>query len=105
MTAAVEVMPAAEFDAWLAERATQQAAGTSPLGEELWEGSCAKCHGLDGEGGYGPRVAGSTLLQDPDALAKLLHEGGRLLMPPVGREWGEDEMRAIRAYLEENLGG
>jgi cytochrome c oxidase subunit 2 len=105
MTAAVEVMPAAEFDAWLAERATQQAADTSPLGEELWEGSCAKCHGLDGEGGYGPRVAGSTLLQDPDALAKLLHEGGRLLMPPVGREWGEDEMRAIRAYLEENLGG
>ena len=37
------------------ERETQQAAGTSPLGEELWEGACAKCHGLDGEGGYGPR--------------------------------------------------
>ena len=105
MTAAVEVLPAAEFDAWLAERATQQAAGTSPLGQELWEGSCAKCHGLAGEGGYGPRVAGSTLLQDPNALAKLVHEGGRKLMPPVGREWGEDEMRALRAYLEENLGG
>jgi cytochrome c oxidase subunit 2 len=104
MTAAVEVMPAAEFDAWLAERATQQAAGTSPLGEELWEGSCAKCHGLDGEGDYGPRVAGSTLLQDADAVTRLLHEG-RGLMPPVGREWGEDEMQAIRAYLEENLGG
>lgn len=105
MTAAVEVLPAAEFDAWLAERATQQAAGTSPLGEELWEASCAKCHGLEGEGGYGPRVDGSTILQDRAALAKLVREGGRKLMPPVGREWGEDEMRALRAYVEENLGG
>ena len=34
----VEVMPAAEFDAWLAERREQQEAGTSPLGEETWEG-------------------------------------------------------------------
>ena len=53
MLASVEVMPAAEFDAWLAQRREQQTAGTSPLGEELWDGTCAKCHGLDGEGGYG----------------------------------------------------
>ena len=105
MTAAVEVMPAAEFDAWLSERQTQQAAGTSPLGEELWEGSCAKCHGLDGEGGYGPRVAGSTLLQDREAVEKLLQQGGRLLMPPVGRDWSDDETQALIDYLEENLGG
>ena len=104
MLASVEVLPADAFDAWLEERSTQQDAGTSPLGEELWEGACAKCHGLDGEGDYGPRVAGSTLLQDADAVTRLLHEG-RGLMPPVGREWGEDEMQAIRAYLEENLGG
>lgn len=105
MTAAVEVMPAAEFDAWLAERETQQAAGTSPLGEELWEGSCAKCHGLDGEGGYGPRVQGSTLLQDREAVEKLLRQGGRILMPPVGRDWSDDEIQALVDYVEENLGG
>lgn len=105
MTAAVEVLPASEFDAWLAERETQQAAGTSPLGEELWEGSCAKCHGLDGEGGYGPRVVGSTLLEDPKAIENLLHQGGRRLMPPVGRDWSDEQVQALIDYLEKTLGG
>ena len=105
MTAAVEVLPDSEFDAWLAERETQQAAGTSPLGEELWEGSCAKCHGLDGEGGYGPRVVGSTLLEDRQALENLLHQGGRRLMPPVGRDWSDDQVQALIDYVEETLGG
>ncbi len=103
MLASVEVLPAEEFDAWLSERETQQVAGTSPLGEELWEGTCAKCHGLDGEGGYGPRIAGSELLQDPEAVEKLLRDG-RGNMPPVGREWDDDEMKALTDYLEQNLG-
>ena len=104
MLASVEVLPAEEFDAWLSERETQQAAGTSPLGEELWEGTCAKCHGLDGEGGYGPRIAGSELLQDPEAVEKLLRDG-RGNMPPVGRDWDDDEMKALTEYLEQNVGG
>jgi cytochrome c oxidase subunit 2 len=104
MLASVEVLPAEEFDAWLSEREMQQAAGTSPLGEELWEGTCAKCHGLDGEGGYGPRIAGSELLQDPEAIEKLLRDG-RGNMPPVGRDWDDDEMKALTDYVEQNLGG
>ena len=103
MLASVEVLPAEEFDAWLSERETQQAAVTSPLGEELWEGTCAKCHGLDGEGGYGPPIAGSELLKDPEAVEKLLREG-RGDMPPVGRDWDDDEMKALTDYLEQNLG-
>jgi len=103
MLASVEVLPAEEFDAWLSERETQQAAETSPLGEELGEGTCAKCHGLDGEGGYGPPIAGSELLKDPEAVEKLLREG-RGDMPPVGRDWDDDEMKALTDYLEQNLG-
>jgi cytochrome c oxidase subunit 2 len=103
MLASVEVLPADEFDAWLEERATQQAAGTSPLGEELWEGACAKCHGLDGEGEYGPRIAGTGLGDDPEALEKLLREG-RGAMPPVGRDWTDTEIDALIDYLEQNLG-
>jgi cytochrome c oxidase subunit 2 len=103
MLATVEVLPAAEFDAWLAERETQQSAGTSPLGEELWEGSCAKCHGLDGAGGYGPRIAGSELLEDSEAIEDLLREG-RGKMPPVGRDWDDTEMDALTEYLEQSLG-
>ncbi len=104
MLATVEVMPPAEFDAWLADRAEQQASGTGPLGEELWEGSCAKCHGMSGEGEYGPKIAGSDLVSDSAAVEKLLREGfGE--MPPVGREWNDAEMSAITAYLKENVGG
>ena len=104
MLASVEVLPAAEFDDWLAERETQQAAGTSPLGQELWEGTCAKCHGLDGDGEYGPRIAGSELLADSAAIEDLLREG-RGEMPPVGRHWDDTEMDALTDYLEQNLGG
>jgi cytochrome c oxidase subunit 2 len=99
----VEVMPADAFDAWLAQRADQQASGTSPLGEELWAGSCAKCHGPAGEGAYGPKIAGSALVQDESRVEQLLRNGfGR--MPPVGREWNQAEIDAISTYLKENLG-
>ena len=103
MLAAVEVLPAEEFDAWLAEREEQQAAGTSPLGEELWEGTCAKCHGLDGEGGFGPKIAGTELIENADSIEKLLREG-RGAMPPVGRGWNDTEMDALTDYLEQDLG-
>jgi cytochrome c oxidase subunit II len=104
MTNAVEVMPAAEFDAWLEERAEQQESGTSPLGEETWDGTCAKCHGLDGEGGYGPRIAGTELVEDTAAVERLVREG-RGLMPPVGRDWTQTQMDALNEYLREDLGG
>ena len=105
MLASVEVLAPSEFDAWLSERAEQQeAGGASPLGEELWDATCAKCHGIEGEGGYGPRVAGSDLLDDREAIERLLREG-RGLMPPVGRDWDDAQMEAITAYLEENVGG
>jgi cytochrome c oxidase subunit 2 len=100
----VEVLPAAEFDAWLSEQARQQSAGTSTLGQEIWEGSCAKCHGLSGEGGYGPKIAGSTLIQNKGQVEQLLRNGfGK--MPPVGRAWNQTELDAITSYLSENLGG
>jgi cytochrome c oxidase subunit II len=103
MLADVEVMPAAEFDAWLEERRSQQEAGTSPLGQELWEGSCAKCHGAEGEGGYGPRLTGSALVQNADAVATLLHNGG-ILMPSVGRDWTDEEIAAVTSYVKEKIG-
>ncbi len=103
MLASVEVMPAADFDSWYEERRSQQESGTSSLGEELWEGSCAKCHGLDGEGGYGPRIAGTDLIKNEQSVEALLRKGG-ILMPPVGRDWTDDEMNALTDYLKERVG-
>ncbi len=103
MLASVEVMPAAEFDSWYEERRAQQEAGTSPLGEELWDGTCAKCHGLEGEGGYGPRIAGTDLIKNEQSVEALLRKGG-ILMPPVGRDWTPAEMAALTDYLKERVG-
>jgi cytochrome c oxidase subunit II len=104
MLASVEVMPADEFDAWLAQSEQQQDAGTGPLGDEMWEATCAKCHGPTGEGGYGPKIAGTALVSDPQAVEQVIRNGFGT-MPPVGRDWDDNEMTAITTYLKENIGG
>lgn len=103
MLAAVEVMPSEAFDTWLTERRDAQSSGASQLGEEQYEGACAKCHGLAGEGGYGPLLQGNGIVSDPRAIERLLREG-RGLMPPVGRDWDDEQMRAMTDYLEERFG-
>jgi len=100
MTTITEVMPPSAFDAWLDERLAQQEAGESTLGEEQWEGVCAKCHGIEGEGGIAPRIAGSTLT-DREALEEIVRNGRRQ-MPPVGSEWTDEQIDALVDYLTEN---
>jgi cytochrome c oxidase subunit II len=97
MLASVEVMDADEFDAWV----DQRAADTSELGEEEWQGVCAKCHGPGGEGGVGPRIGGSPTLSDPEALEDIVRNG-RGEMPPVGSHWSEEQIDALTTYLRES---
>ena len=94
MLATVEVMPVAEFDAWLDS-------GNEDLGQEEWEGVCAKCHGLNGEGGIGPRIAGSPTLLDAENLGTLVRNGRRA-MPAVGSGWTDQQVDALVDYLTEN---
>jgi len=103
MTAAVDVMPRTAFDTWLAARQQQQTAGTSPLGQEEWIGSCSKCHGLDGQGDIGPAIASSPTLQDVVRLTTLI-TNGKKLMPPVGRGWSSEQRTALAAYLKGRFG-
>ena len=104
MLASVEVLPQAEFDAWLAKRRTEQTAGTSELGQETWEGACAKCHGLSGEGGVGRPLAGSPTLADRGALENIVRNGRRA-MPAVGSGWTSEQIDALANFLEENPPG
>jgi len=99
MLASVEVLPPEEFDAWLAEREADRVA--VELGAEEWEGVCAKCHGLGGEGGIAPLIAGSPILTDPEALAELVRNG-RGEMPAVGSDWTDEQIQALVAYLRES---
>jgi cytochrome c oxidase subunit II len=99
MLASVEVMSRSAFDAWLEQRTTDD--GAAELGKEEWEGVCAKCHGLAGEGGIGPRIAGAPTLTDPVALANLIRNG-RGQMPAVGAGWTKEQVDALASYLKEN---
>jgi cytochrome c oxidase subunit 2 len=94
MLASVEVVSQGEFAAWLES-------GNEDLGEEEWEGVCAKCHGMNGEGGIGPRIAGSPTLTDAEDLTPLLRNG-RGEMPAVGADWTDAQIDALVAYLTES---
>jgi cytochrome c oxidase subunit 2 len=94
MLASVEVVSRDEFDAWLES-------GNEDLGREEWEGVCAKCHGLNGEGGIGPRIAGSPTLTDEQDLGNLVRNG-RGAMPAVGAGWTDEQVQALVDYLTEN---
>ena len=111
MLMGVEVMSAGEFDEWLTAAGEAQRDGDPALGQELWEGVCAKCHGALGPdgaaGGYGPKLAATTLA-DVNTLENVIRNGralpGRKVMPPVGRDWTDQQLESLYAYLEDELG-
>jgi cytochrome c oxidase subunit 2 len=107
MLASVEVMPRGDFDAWLADEHTAQTAPSTGLGRAEWVGYCAKCHGMNGEGGYGPKLSADTLT-DAELVTRVVREGrkvpGRTPMPPVGREWTDEQIDSLNAYLEVRFG-
>jgi cytochrome c oxidase subunit 2 len=100
MRADVAVVSRADYETFLA---THQPS-SSAVGQEIFAGTCAKCHGLAGQGDIGPKIAGSALLAQPQALEALLRQGGKK-MPAVGKLWSEDQMKAALAYLKEHFGG
>jgi len=105
MHAAVEVLPRPQFNAWLQERRRAQSAGTSGLGQEEWAGVCAKCHGLAGQGGIGPKIATSSILTSPSEVETLIRNGRtgpKGTMPAVGAGWTAEQLTALTSYLKVN---
>jgi cytochrome c oxidase subunit II len=95
MLGTVRVVGDAEYRAFLAAHEGVSKA----LGQEIFQGVCATCHGLAGQGDYGPPLRGNATLADPIALEKLLREG-KNKMPAVGATWTDDEMKAAQTYLK-----
>lgn len=98
MQARVTVTSQRAFRSWLARGAQRN------LGKVEWNGVCAKCHGPQGAGGYGPAVTSSPTLTTFPALKTLLYNG-RGKMPPVGRRWTDAQIRALIAYAQKNVAG
>jgi cytochrome c oxidase subunit II len=98
----VHVVDQAEFDSWLDD---QLAVADEDLGRQEWEAVCAKCHGLEGEGGVGPPIAGNGTLRNRQGLIRLLSTGQDTpqfpgYMPPVGLGWNGKQYDALIAYVK-----
>jgi len=72
------------------------------LGQAQWQGACAKCHGPQGQGDYGPAISSNPTLVQPPALENVVHNG-RGLMPAVGDNWTKEQDRALEAYIKANI--
>jgi cytochrome c oxidase subunit 2 len=96
MAARVLVTSAADFERYT--KTTWKAT----LGRGEFEGVCATCHGMQGQGGYGPALANNPLITQANALETLVRNG-RAKMPPVGDSWIGVQMRALVAYTKSHV--
>src|SRR5262249_16042903 len=69
---------------------------------ETFQGVCATCHGLSGQGDIGPPIPTSPLLADRGAMTLLLRNG-RNRMPAVGKTWTDAQLSATLDYLQERF--
>lgn len=97
MTGFVHVVPRAQYDAFVAKRAS--AAGTYALGREEWQGVCQSCHRLANTY-VGPALGGNPLLADRKGIESLLRNGTGL-MPAVGKNWTGHQIDALISYTKQ----
>jgi len=70
-------------------------------GKRLYDGHCARCHGIGGTGGEGPHLARPTLPRAPDdeALITVIREGIPGTEMPRTRRMIESELRVLVGYV------
>ncbi len=82
-----------------AKPAAQAAAsgGDAAAGEKIYAAQCAGCHGADGEGGFGPALAGAAIVKDAAKFDEVVKKG-RGSMPPYAT-LSDDDLANLRAFL------
>ena len=70
-------------------------------GRRLFQGQCARCHGMDGAGGTGPGLNRSVLGHAPDdqALFSVIKEGIRGTEMPAAWQMIEQEIWQVAGYV------
>jgi heme/copper-type cytochrome/quinol oxidase subunit 2 len=96
MLARTVVTSEADYESFVRTRAAKE------LGKAEWEGVCAKCHGPQGQGDYGPAIATNPTLVQAAGLENIVRNG-RGLMPAVGNNWTEEQFRALEAYIRAHI--
>src|SRR5712692_7354351 len=79
-------------------------AAKSGPGYSIYVANCARCHGTDGEGGQGPKLAGTVTKDFPDIEQQItLVEEGRGGMPSFKGKLSADEIRQVVEYTRNGL--
>ena len=80
-------------------------ADSSP-GATIFSASCAGCHGADGGGGVGPKLAGNVVDDFPDAADEIaVVTNGRRSMPSFDGRLTPKEIEQVVEYTRTGLGG
>jgi cytochrome c oxidase subunit II len=96
MRARVIVTGSAEYEKYVSSTVN------GDLGRSEFTGVCATCHGLSGQGAYGPNLANNPLLIQPAGLIAIVRNG-RGRMPAVGDTWTDAQMQALVTYVKRNV--
>jgi mono/diheme cytochrome c family protein len=74
------------------------------LGEEIFAQNCARCHGATGNGGAGPRLAGSRRARVEQNVSNAVRFG-RGMMPGFASLLSAEEIDAVVRYVTQTLSG
>jgi mono/diheme cytochrome c family protein len=96
MKAIVDVVPRAEYEQFITERA-RNASGIA-LGKEEYQHVCATCHRLT-TNYVGPSLGQDPLLTDRANLTTILRQGIGA-MPAVGSDWSNAQIQALVTYTK-----
>jgi mono/diheme cytochrome c family protein len=73
-------------------------------GGEIYRLRCASCHGDVGQGGQGPRLAGTVVVNYPDAADEIdIVTNGRRAMPPFASLLSDPEIAAVVTFTRFGL--
>jgi cytochrome c oxidase subunit 2 len=96
MHATVIATSEAEYQSWLA------GAATTDLGRAEFQGVCATCHGMKGQGGYGPALDTNPIIVQAAGLESIVRNG-RGRMPAVATGWTKQQIDALLVYLKKSV--
>jgi cytochrome c oxidase subunit 2 len=96
MRARVIATSAAEYESYVSSQAKKE------LGRSEFRGVCATCHGMQGQGAYGPNLSTNPLLIQPSGLASIVRDGFGT-MPPVGEGWSDTQIKALVQYAKSKI--
>ncbi len=73
-------------------------------GEQLYgQAGCSSCHGGEGGGSQGPRLAGSEQLQETPFVARIIIHG-RGGMPGFGGRLSDEDIASVASYIRNSWG-